>query len=186
MKELSLNILDIIENSAAAKAGRIKLAVTENKKLDTLDITVEDDGSGMPDGFAAKATDPFTTTKNARKFGLGLPLLKEETEAAGGYLEIKSSPGKGTAVTARIIKSHIDRPPMGDLAATVSTAIAIHPEIHFVFNYAAESGSFSADSEELKQLFAPVPLNSPSVIRGIEEYLRANIESIDGRKDGKN
>jgi len=186
MKELSLNILDMIENSLAAKAGRIRITVTEDRKRDILEITVEDDGCGMTDDFAARATDPFTTTRGTRKVGLGLPLLKEEAESTGGHLEIKSSPGKGTVITAKFVDSHIDRPPMGDLPATVSTVIAMHPKIHFIFGYAAGGESFSTDSWELKRLFSPVPLSNPSVARGIEEYIKTNISDLDGRKNGKN
>ena len=181
MKELSLNILDIIENSVAARSAKIELSVTENSKNDSLEIEVIDDGAGMTEEFAQKALDPFTTGSSKKRVGLGLPFLKEEAEACEGGLKIKSAPGKGTEVKAVFKNSHIDRPPMGDIAGTVSTVMALHPKLHLVFRYSIDGGCFTVDSKELENMFAPVPLNEPAVIKGVENYIKTNIEELGGR-----
>ena len=51
MKELSLNILDIVQNSISAQATLVKILLAETE--DTLRITIEDDGKGMTPEFLA-------------------------------------------------------------------------------------------------------------------------------------
>ena len=74
MKELSLHLLDIAQNSIAAGAHHVDLTVEEAG--DRITLTVADDGCGMSPEFLAQVTDPFTTTRTTRKVGLGLPLLR--------------------------------------------------------------------------------------------------------------
>ena len=118
MKELSLHILDIAQNSIAAGAKHVDLTVEEGEGL--LRITVADDGRGMSPEFLASVTDPFTTTRTTRKVGLGLPLLRLAAEQTGGELRVESQLGVGTTVTATFHADHIDCPPLGDTASTVS------------------------------------------------------------------
>ena len=74
MKELSLNILDIVENSVKAGATLTEILIEESS--DILTITVKDDGCGMSDEIEKQVTDPFYTTRTTRKVGLGIPLFK--------------------------------------------------------------------------------------------------------------
>ncbi|HUU55064.1 MAG TPA: ATP-binding protein, partial [Armatimonadota bacterium] len=111
MKEISLHLLDLIENSVAAGAGRVDLDVRENQAEDTLQIVVIDDGRGIPADMLRTAADPFTTTRDTRKVGLGLPLLAAAAEQAAGRFEVTSEPGKGTTVRAEFRLTHVDRAP---------------------------------------------------------------------------
>ena len=123
MKELSLHILDIAENSISAGAKNIEIKIIEDTQADLLQITVQDDGKGMDAETAALLTDPFYTTRTTRKVGLGLPLFKEAAVACNGSMQISSKPGLGTNVVISFQFSHIDRMPLGDLSGTILTLI---------------------------------------------------------------
>jgi anti-sigma regulatory factor (Ser/Thr protein kinase) len=117
VRDLSLHILDVMENSIRAGATAISLTVAEDPEQDRLTIIVEDNGPGLsvpPD----VATDPFYTTKNGKRTGLGLSLLRATAEQAGGKLTLRRSELGGLAVEAAMQLSHVDRSPLGDLAAT--------------------------------------------------------------------
>ena len=63
-------------------------------------IEVTDNGSGMAPDIAARAAEPFFTTKEPGKgLGLGLFLAKSTAERFGGGLTLISEPGKGSKVT---------------------------------------------------------------------------------------
>lgn len=111
MQELSLNVLDIAQNSVRAGASLIEITVDEQPAADTLTITVRDDGCGMTPEQVRRVTDPFFTTRTTRRVGLGVPFLKMGAEMTGGSLSIESEPGRGTAVTAVFGLTHIDRMP---------------------------------------------------------------------------
>ena len=66
MRELSLNILDIVENSVRAGATLIKVSVIAKDGFLTIEIA--DDGKGMSEEFLRSVTDPFTT--KMRYFGI--------------------------------------------------------------------------------------------------------------------
>ena len=96
MKELSLNILDIAQNSLRAGAAHVEIALAD--RADGLRaLTVTDDGSGMDAALLSRVTDPFSTTRTTRPVGLGLPLLKLAAEQTGGTLTVESR----TAADAR-------------------------------------------------------------------------------------
>lgn len=128
MRELSLHILDVIENSIRAGASIISVGIVENPAADLLEITVEDNGSGL-NVPVAEALDPFHTTKDGKRTGLGLSLFRAAAEQAGGALEIEKSELGGVAVRATMGLSHIDRRPLGDLAATLSSVVCTNPDL---------------------------------------------------------
>lgn len=135
MKEVSLHILDLIENSVAAGARRIDIVIAEDHTADRLRLVVRDDGRGMPPGLAKAATDPFTTTRSTRKVGMGIPLLAAAAEQAGGRFSLWSKPGRGTRVAAEFQLSHIDRAPLGRIDQTLATAAVLHPEVDLRFRH---------------------------------------------------
>jgi hypothetical protein len=185
MKELSLNILDILENSLHANASNIQLAIEEDTlEKDRLLFTVEDDGKGMSPEFLATVFHPFTTTSNTKKVGLGLPFLKAEAEMAGGDGEIESQVGKGTKVSFWFQHSHWDRPPMGDIAGTVLMMFMVHSSVNFSYYHRVNEYSFSVSTAQLKEVFEDVPLNNPKVVRGIQEYINTSIQNLYGGKNG--
>ena len=133
MEDISLHILDIVENALRAGAENIFIRLAQGKKEDRLVLEVTDDGEGMNDETRKRSVDPFYTTKPGRRVGLGLSLLAQAAEQAGGKLEVQSAPGKGTKVSATFGLSHIDRKPLGNIAETLQCLRATHPEVCFRF-----------------------------------------------------
>ena len=171
MKELSLHLLDIAQNSVTAGAGHIDLTLEENEARDCR-LVIADDGKGMSPEFLASVTDPFTTTRTTRKVGLGLPLLRMTAEQTGGRVEIESRVGVGTTVTALFRAGHIDCPPLGDLPSTVSLLIQGAPDVEWTYRHTTPKGTFVLDTRELRAVLGPeVPLSEPSVALWIKEYL---------------
>ena len=151
MHDLSLYLLDVIENSARAGATRIAVSVAADRAADSLVITVEDDGPGLPVA-PHEALDPFYTTKKGKKTGLGLSLFRQAAEAAGGGLSVgRSADLGGVVVRARLSLSHIDRPPLGDVATSILTMVATHPEVDFVVDLADGDERTSLRGSELPQ-----------------------------------
>lgn len=180
MKDLSMHIMDILQNSTRAKANNITLEVVENHIDDTLTLVFKDDGCGMSAEMVKNVMNPFFTTRTTRKVGLGLPLLKQNAEMTGGTVNIESEVGTGTVVTAVFGLSHIDRPPMGDLPGTLVLTIAAHPEIHFLFHFhrtsqAAET-DYVLDTDELYEALDGVSLQEPDVMSYIKEMIEENIK----------
>ncbi len=140
MEDLSLHILDIVENSLRAKAKNIEIKLTQNETQDTLILEVADDGEGMDEEAAIRSKDPFYTTKASKKVGLGLSFLAQSAEEADGTLEIESAKGRGSKVTATFRLSHIDRKPLGDFEETLKCLTATHPEVNFRFQYVVTNG----------------------------------------------
>lgn len=135
MEDLSLHILDIVENSVSASAKLIKILIVEDTAMDRLSLEIVDDGKGMDEDMRRKALDPFFTTRTTRRVGLGLPLLTQAAREGGGNLELESAPGEGTTVRAVFQLSHPDRKPLGDLPATLGTILAGKPELDLLFEY---------------------------------------------------
>ena len=150
MEDLSLHILDIVENSLRAQARRVEISVVEDVVNDLLSVEVRDDGRGMSPQACARAADPFFTTKPGRKVGLGLALLARAAREAGGEFHISSGPGTGTTVRATFRRSHPDRKPLGDLSATLKTLVVGHPEVDFVFEQRVGATVNRLDTRELR------------------------------------
>lgn len=178
MQELSLNVLDIAQNSVRAGATLIEITVDEQPAADTLTITVKDNGCGMTPEQVQRVTDPFFTTRTTRKVGLGVPFFKMGAEMTGGSLSIASEPGKGTAVTAIFGLTHIDRMPLGDIAATISSLVQCNPDIDFTYTFRHGAGEFTADTREFRQVLDGVPLSEPSVVGFIGSFIRENTREI--------
>lgn len=180
MKELSLHLLDVAQNSVSAGAGQIDLTLEEDAER-AYRLTIADNGKGMAPEFLAAVTDPFTTTRTTRKVGLGLPLLRMMAEQTGGGVEITSELGVGTTVTARFYGGHIDCPPLGDLPSTVALLIQGAPDVEWTYHRTAPGGEFTLDTRQLREVLGPdVPLSEPSVALWIEDYLREQEEEIKG------
>ena len=180
MRELSLNILDIAQNSLSAGAGLVTLTVDEDSGADSLTLRVEDDGRGMDADTLQRVRDPFYTTRTTRKVGMGIPLFRMAAEMTGGSLDIVSEPGKVTAVTASFSLSHIDRMPLGDMAGTVTALIRLNPGVDFVYRHTVDGRSFEMDTRELRAQLGDVPLSEPDVMEWIDGYLREQVDSLGG------
>jgi hypothetical protein len=178
MRELALHLLDIAENSVAAHARTISINVVEDTRTDRLKMVVLDDGAGMDAETVAHVIDPFYTSRTTRKVGLGIPLLKEAAEACNGFLQITSTPGRGTTLEVEFQRSHIDRMPLGDLAGTWLTLVISSPEVHWLFQYIVDKRCFDFDSELFRQELGDLPLTEPAVLAYIREIIEEGVAGI--------
>lgn len=174
MKELSLHILDIVQNSVAAGAKFIMLDLIEDVNTDLLEFSIKDDGCGMTEETLKKVTDPFTTGRTTRRVGLGIPLLKAAAELTGGGLELTSEPGVGTTVTARFVYDSIDRQPLGNMAETMLGLITSYENIGFVYYHRVNEKEFTLDTREIKGILGEVSLNEPEVVLWLSGFLNEN------------
>ena len=185
MTELSLNILDVAENSTRAGAGLVRITVDADFSSDRLTISICDDGCGMTKEQVEQVTDPFFTSRTTRKVGLGVPFFKYAAESAGGSFTIASVPGKGTDVTATFVLSHIDRMPLGDISSTIHTLIVYHPDTDFVYTYRYNKKSFTLDTRQFREILGDLPFDSPEISTYIMEYLTENkLERSEERRVG--
>lgn len=182
MRDISMHILDIAQNSISANADIICIIVDVNNIGDLLRITISDDGIGMSKELLTRVTSPFATTRTTRNIGLGIPLFAASCERTGKRLSLESEQGVGTKLTADYCLSHIDRPPIGDLTETIHTLIMLNPDINFVFTIRAQD-EFVFDTREIKQRLGGVPINNGEVLEFLKEYLSEGITGIIGGID---
>ncbi|MBR2927038.1 MAG: ATP-binding protein [Clostridia bacterium] len=182
MKELSLNVLDIAQNSVKAEADLIRICIEETEESLTFSIT--DNGYGMTPEVLARVETPFYTTRTTRKVGLGIPLLKLAAEQTGGDVTITSRhrdafpDSHGTKVVARFYKTHIDFTPLGDIVSTLTTLIQGSPSIDFEFSHVTPDTEVRLDTRELRQVLGEeIPLNEAEIIRWIADYLKEQYEN---------
>ncbi|MBQ4145704.1 MAG: ATP-binding protein [Clostridia bacterium] len=178
MKEISLHILDITQNSIVAGASLIELTVIESKKEDFLKFEIRDNGCGMTQEQVEAVKDPFTTSRKTRRVGLGIPLLKMAAELTGGGIDISSQKGVGTIISARFGFSHIDRQPLGNMAETILGLVTSHQEIDFVYRHKVENKEYSLDTREMKELLGGVAFTEPAVMLWLSDFLRENEASL--------
>ena len=182
MKELSLNILDITQNSITAGATLIEISIIEEDGLLTLTIT--DNGCGMSRETLKTVTDPFYTTRTTRKVGMGIPLLQLAAEQTGGTLQITSVAAAddplqhGTVVRATFDTRHIDMTPLGDMVATIETLLQGHPEIDYVFTHTTPRFTVEMDTREMRAILGDVALNTPEVLVWVRGYLSEQYEHL--------
>ena len=179
MPELSLNILDIAQNSIRANAKLIQIIVTADTQKDILHISIVDDGCGMTQEQINCVTDPFFTTRTTRKVGLGIPFFQCAATATGGNFSITSTLGVGTKVNADFVLTHIDRMPLGDMTSTIHTLITMNSDIDFLYTYTIDEKSFTLDTRELRNILGDVPFHVPEVSNYIKEYLSENKQEVD-------
>ncbi len=176
MKDLSLNLLDIAENSVKAGATLTRLLLTQEG--DTLIFEVVDDGCGMTEEILKGVVDPFYTTRTTRKVGMGLPLLRMAAEQTGGTMEVESRhvdthpEDHGTKVTAVFHTDHIDCPPVGDMVATVTTLIQGHPDTDFLFIHSVDGNVVELDTRQLREILGEVSLAEYEVLQWITGFLQ--------------
>lgn len=180
MKELSLNILDVTENSVSAKAKNILVSMLEDED-GILTLTIKDDGCGMSPEIVESVVDPFYTTRTTRSVGMGVPLLKLASEQAGGKIDIQSEVGVGTTVTATFDTKSIDFTPIGDMVSTMTTLIMGAPETDFLYLHKTPVGEVRLDTKELREVLGDVSLSSPDVIGWIRDYLDEQYNNFGGK-----
>lgn len=179
MKDLSSHIMDIVQNSIRAEARKIEILVNENPEADDFTIDIRDNGKGMDADTLKRAGDPFFTSRTVRKVGLGIPLLQQNAERTGGWVKISSTPDKGTDIYACFSHSHLDRPPLGDIAKTLSLLAAANPDIHFIYIHATPQGRYKFDTREIEETLEGIPLSHPDIVSAIQEMIRENLQDIE-------
>ena len=176
MTELSLHILDIVQNSISASAKRISIRIEESTKLDRYLIQIADNGKGMIPEILSKAEDPFFTSRTTR-VGLGIALFKQMAEQTGGYLSIVSKSEKGTLLRARFTRNHIDRPPLGDISGTICLLMASNPGIIFRYTHIMDDNHYLFDSEEIEKIMDGMFLNI-EIMKLVQEMIKTNLKDI--------
>lgn len=181
MKELSLNILDIAQNSISAEAKNITINLDEDES-GILTIRISDDGHGMSEDVLNSVSNPFYTTRTTRKVGLGIPLIKMAAEQTGGRFEIKSALGQGTELIAVFNTRHIDCIPVGDMTATITTLIMGAPDIDFVFSHKSAGSEVRLSTLDMRLELGNVSLADADVIQWVREYLTEQYINFGGAK----
>lgn len=172
MQDLSLHILDIVENSINASATEIGIKIVEDTRENILSIEISDNGRGMDEEMLRKVHDPFFTTK-CKRTGLGIPLLAQSAKECNGDLAINTGPGIGTTISARFQYDHIDRKPLGDICKTMIVLIASNPDVDFIYEHRRNDNSYALNTAEIKKELDDVPINLPDVIKIIKDDISA-------------
>lgn len=185
MKDISLHVLDLAENSITAGASLVTISISEDNSADRLTVCIEDNGRGMDKEFLKKITDPFITTRTSRKVGLGIPLMQAACRRCEGDLEIESEKNVGTKLTAIFKLSHIDRAPMGNMSETmVSLILAGSSEdriIDFVYRHSIDDREFKMDTREIRRALGnEVSMGEPDVLMWIKDYINEGLENLRG------
>ncbi|MBR6529173.1 MAG: ATP-binding protein [Firmicutes bacterium] len=181
MTELSLHILDIVQNSIKAGADLIEVTVNEDMAANLLVIEINDNGCGMEEDFLKDVVNPFRTTRTTRKVGLGLSLFKNACELTGGNLDITSKVGVGTKVKATFVHNSIDRQPLGDMASTMATIIGGHDQIDYIYVHSINNASFEFSTKEIRKVLGEeVELSNLDVLNWIEGYIAEQEENLNG------
>ncbi len=139
MEDLSLHILDVVENSIRAGASMVEVRLEEKNVEDVLLLFIIDDGSGMDEETLNIVSSPFYSSKEGKNFGLGISLLKQAALETGGDFEISSGIGVGTKIRAAFNSGHPDMKPLGNILLTIKMLRLSHPGIDFQYEYVSNS-----------------------------------------------
>jgi hypothetical protein len=181
MRELSLHILDAMENSLEAGATWIDLTIEEDPAADRLAIMIQDNGPGMSEGQLARIFDPFFTTRSTRYVGLGIPLFKAATERCNGSLTITSQPGEGTMLWATFQHSHIDRAPLGNITETL-LAVILSGSCNLHYVHRVDGHEFAFSTKDIRSELDNVPLTHPAVRKWLRDFIDEGEESLQRRE----
>ena len=178
MRELSLNVLDIAQNSVSANATLVEIEIIEDTAKCELLIGIYDNGKGMTPEQLENVRDPFFTTRTTRKVGMGIPLFRFAAEMTGGRFDIESEVGVGTQVRAYFKTDHLDFTPVGDMASTFISLVTMNLHMDFVYRRKLDSQEFTVDTRQLKEILGDVPLNEPSIAVWITQYINENTKQL--------
>jgi anti-sigma regulatory factor (Ser/Thr protein kinase) len=179
LQDLSLHVLDIVENSIDAGAKKIEIIIEENTKKNMLVLKIKDNGKGMAKKTLSKVLDPFYTTKKTRRIGLGLSMLAQATREAEGSFDIKSKKGQGTTIIAKFKYDHIDRKPLGNMVETLIALIASNGlNIDFVYKHIKNGRDFVFDTKYLKKELNDVSINNPEVLNILRKSISGGLKKI--------
>jgi anti-sigma regulatory factor (Ser/Thr protein kinase) len=178
MRDLSMHVLDIVQNSLAAGSSEVEIRIHESLREDLLVIEVKDNGRGIPKGMLPRVTDPFITSRQTREVGLGLSLLKEAAERCSGRLEVHSEEGRGTTVVACFRHDHFDRAPLGDMGETLSVLIAGNPDRDFLYEHRVDDRTYLLETRQMRQILGSVGLEDPTVLDFVRQDIEMGLKKI--------
>jgi len=178
VEDICFHLLDLVQNSAAAGAKNIQVNFEESENHDSLTLEVADDGRGMDEQTLEKVQDPFFTTKSFKKVGLGIPLLKATAQVCHGDFNIRSALGRGTEVHARLQRSHLDCPPLGNLPETLLSLLVSLDPINLHFFYRSDRGEFSVSSNAIRLQVGELHFSHPEIYHFLKEYIHEGLGQI--------
>ena len=182
MKELSLHILDLLENAVEAGASRIEITIEEDPAEDRMVIEIADNGRGMTPAVIKQVTDPFYTSRETRHVGLGIPLFLAAAQRCEGDLSIESQPGKGTRVRTTFRHGHIDRAPLGDMPTALLAILLAERPIDLGYIHKVDFKEFRFDSSEVRKELGPIPLAHPKVRNWLYQILQEGEASLSEKR----
>lgn len=177
--EISLHILDIVENSIKAGADFIKINIQVHTDTKRIRVEVRDNGCGMSEEQVKACENPFFTSRTTRKVGLGIPFLKQSAECTGGSFSIRSAVGQGTDITAEYCMDHIDCIPIGDVNATVYSLVMMNQKLDFYYQYQVDGRQFVFDTREIRETIGDIPFDTPEISSFIKDFLNENKKEVD-------
>lgn len=177
MRDLSLHLLDLAENSIRANATLVQVLVEESPAENRVRLSIIDNGKGMSPEFLESVKSPFSTTRTTRKVGLGIPLMKATAERSGGNVRIDSTLGIGTTIVTELEYNHIDRPPLGRVEDTIVSLMSFHHGIDIHFTYRYEAKVFEFHTEEIKEIYSDLDYYPTEVLAWVKTYLLENMEA---------
>lgn len=202
MRELSLHILDVLQNAVEAGATAVELSIREDREADRLTIRVHDNGRGMDSETARRALDPFFTTRSTRHVGLGLPLFAAAASRCEGGLSLDSAPGQGTTIVADFRRSHWDRAPLGDMPGTLlafllggsdtgpvpaeSKQRGMHGETRLCYHHSVDGNAFEFDTGAMRAELGEIPFSHPQVREWLQDYIAEGEAELYSRQEGEN
>lgn len=178
MEELSLHILDILQNSREAGATKVLLRIVEDQEKDILQVQVSDNGAGMTPELVQEVFNPFVTTRKTRDVGLGLALLQETAEQCNGYVRLQSAPGKGTSLEAVFQHSHVDRPPLGDMAGTICAFLADFKPMDLQYTHVKGNKRFFFDTAKFQKVAGVISPDRPGVFKVLRETIQQGLDNL--------
>ena len=143
-------IADTAQNSIEAGARRVAVSLVEDGE--TVAVEIVDDGKGMSDEVKRRVFDPFYTEAgkhDARRVGLGLPILRQLCEECEGGLSLESEVGRGTTLKYHFNAKHIDLPPMGDIADMALALFNYPGDFELVFRHRKGAEEYEIARSEL-------------------------------------
>lgn len=182
MKELSLHILDIVENSLTAKATSISISINENSVSNSYEIRIGDNGTGMDAETLNKVNDPFFTTRTTRKVGMGISLFKQAAEQCQGSLHIQSQLHKGTEVTIKMQHNHLDRQPLGDITGVLVQLFSLHSGVSFKYTHVTPAGRYEFDTTDIKNILGDLESINYEIRHFLKQMIQENLEDIEASK----
>ncbi len=177
MKDISLHILDIVQNSLHAGATQIHVSVTESRLKNILILEIRDNGKGIDVSLLDKIIDPFYTT-GKKKVGMGLALLKQNAEMAGGSLELKSLKTGGLLVKASFMLNHIDCPPIGEINETVKNIFFANPDLRFIYEQIIDNKKIKIDTDEINEAVDGLDMQNKETRAAIKEYIYETLKIV--------